>query len=67
VNCVCAGFVETAMTAGLSEKARSELVAAVPLGRAGRAEEIAAAAEWLCSDGAAYVTGTVLGVDGGLT
>lgn len=67
VNCLCAGFVETAMTAGLSEKARAELVGAIPLGRAGRPEEIAAAAEWLCSDGAGYVTGTVLGVDGGLT
>jgi 3-oxoacyl-[acyl-carrier protein] reductase len=67
VNCLCAGFVETAMTASLPEKARAELLAAIPLGRAGRAEEIAAAAEWLCSDGAGYVTGTVLGVDGGLT
>ena len=55
------------MTASLPEKARAELLAAIPLGRAGRAEEIAAAAEWLCSDGARYVTGTVLGVDGGLT
>jgi 3-oxoacyl-[acyl-carrier protein] reductase len=67
VNCVCAGFVETAMTAALPEKARAELIGAIPLGRAGRAEEIAAAVEWLCSDGAGYVTGTVLGVDGGLT
>jgi 3-oxoacyl-[acyl-carrier protein] reductase len=67
VNCVCAGFVETAMTAALPEKARSELIEAIPLKRAGRAEEIAAAAGWLCSDGAGYITGTVLGVDGGLT
>jgi 3-oxoacyl-[acyl-carrier protein] reductase len=67
VNCVCAGFVETAMTAALPEKTRAELIGAIPLGRAGRAEEIAAAVEWLCSDGAGYVTGTVLGVDGGLT
>jgi len=67
VNCVCAGFVETAMTASLPDKARAEMLAAIPLGRAGRAEEIAAAAEWLCSDGAGYITGTVLGVDGGLT
>jgi len=67
VNCLCAGFVETAMTASLPEKTRAELIGAIPLGRAGRAEEIAAAAEWLCSDGARYVTGTVLGVDGGLT
>jgi 3-oxoacyl-[acyl-carrier protein] reductase len=67
VNCVCAGFVETAMTAGLSDKARAELLAAIPLRRPGRAEEIAAAAAWLCSDGAGYITGAVLGVDGGLT
>jgi 3-oxoacyl-[acyl-carrier protein] reductase len=67
VNCVCAGFVETAMTAGLSERTRAEMLAAIPLGRPGRAEEVAAAAAWLCSDGAGYVTGAVLGVDGGLT
>lgn len=67
VNCVCAGFVETALTAGLSDKARAELLAAVPLGRPGLPEEIAAAVGWLCSDKAAYVTGQVLGVDGGLT
>lgn len=67
VNCVCAGFVETAMTGGLSEQARAEMIGAIPLGRPGRAEEIAAAVQWLCSDSAGYVTGTVVGVDGGLT
>jgi len=67
VNCVCAGFVETAMTASLPEKARAEMLDAIPLHRAGRPEEIAAATEWLCSDGTGYITGTVLGVDGGLT
>jgi 3-oxoacyl-[acyl-carrier protein] reductase len=67
VNCVCAGFVETSMTAGLPDKARQEMLSAIPLGRPGRAEEIADAVAWLCSDGAGYITGTVLGVDGGLT
>lgn len=67
VNCVCAGFVETAMTAGLSDKARTDMLAAIPLGRPGRADEVAAATAWLCSERAGYVTGTVLGVDGGLT
>jgi 3-oxoacyl-[acyl-carrier protein] reductase len=67
VNCLDAGLVETEMTSQLSENVKKELLAAVPLGRMGTPEEIAAACAWLCSDGAAYVTGQVLGVDGGLT
>jgi 3-oxoacyl-[acyl-carrier protein] reductase len=67
VNCVCAGFVETAMTASLPHQVRADLLDAIPLGRTGRPEEIADAVEWLCSNGAGYITGTVLGVDGGLT
>jgi 3-oxoacyl-[acyl-carrier protein] reductase len=66
-NCVCAGLVDTALTAELPEKVRAELVAGIPLGRAGRPEEIADATAWLCSDAAGYITGQVLGVDGGLT
>ena len=67
VNCVCAGLVDTALTSGLSDAVRAELLSGVPLGRTGRPEEIAAAVSFLCSDRAAYITGQVLSVDGGLT
>jgi NAD(P)-dependent dehydrogenase (short-subunit alcohol dehydrogenase family) len=67
VNCLDAGLVETELTAQLPEATKRELLSAVPLGRMGRPDEIAAACGWLCSDGASYITGQVLGVDGGLT
>ncbi|MFY9264607.1 MAG: 3-oxoacyl-ACP reductase FabG [Solirubrobacterales bacterium] len=63
VNVVAPGPVATAMTEGLVDK----IVAAVPLGRAGTPEEVAAAVSFLTSDEAAYITGTVLPVDGGMT
>jgi 3-oxoacyl-[acyl-carrier protein] reductase len=66
VNCVCAGLVETGLVAELSAEVRQELLRAVPLGRPGRAEEVAAAVAWLASDAAGYVTGQTLAVDGGL-
>src|SRR5204862_431976 len=55
-NCVSAGLVDTSLTADLPAPTRAELVRAIPLGRPGRPEEIAAAVGFLCSDGARYVT-----------
>jgi 3-oxoacyl-[acyl-carrier protein] reductase len=67
VNCVSAGLVDTTLTADLAPEIRDEIIRAVPLGRPGRAEEIAALVAFVCSDGAAYITGQVMSADGGLT
>jgi 3-oxoacyl-[acyl-carrier protein] reductase len=66
VNVVTPGFVETDMTAALSGARQAEIVKQVPLGRMATPQEVAAAVTWLASDGAAYVTGAVIPVDGGL-
>ncbi|AUS80584.1 3-oxoacyl-[acyl-carrier-protein] reductase [Actinoalloteichus sp. AHMU CJ021] len=65
-NVVAPGFVATDMTDQLPEKRREEILGQVPLGRYATSEEVAAAVTWLASDSAAYVTGAVIPVDGGL-
>jgi 3-oxoacyl-[acyl-carrier protein] reductase len=66
VNSVAPGFIDTDMTRGLPEENRNALLANIPLGRLGSAEEVAGAVGFLCSPEAAYVTGETLHVNGGL-
>jgi 3-oxoacyl-[acyl-carrier protein] reductase len=66
VNAVAPGFIPTALTNDLSEDLKDMILKATPLGRMGKPEEIAAAVAFLASDEAAYITGQVLAVDGGM-
>jgi 3-oxoacyl-[acyl-carrier protein] reductase len=67
VNALAPGFVETDMTASMDEAARKKLLANVPLGGLGTAEQVARLALYLASDDAAYITGQVFTMDGGLS
>jgi len=66
VNAVAPGFIQTAMTEALPDKAREELVNLIPNGRLGTPEDVAAAVRFLVSEDASYITGQVLHVNGGM-
>ncbi|MEI7465202.1 MAG: 3-oxoacyl-ACP reductase FabG [Burkholderiales bacterium] len=66
VNCVAPGFIATDMTDGLPEAAKAALLASIPLGRLGSADEVAHAVAFLASPQAAYITGAELHVNGGM-
>jgi 3-oxoacyl-[acyl-carrier protein] reductase len=66
VNAVAPGYVETDMTASLSDKARDALIDRIPLGRVGKPEDVAAVVAFLASESASYLTGQVIHVNGGM-
>ncbi|MFZ8972287.1 MAG: 3-oxoacyl-ACP reductase FabG, partial [Paracoccaceae bacterium] len=66
VNAIAPGFITTAMTDKLNDDQKSKIMEQIPAGRMGQAEEIAAAALYLASEEAGYVTGTTLHVNGGM-
>jgi 3-oxoacyl-[acyl-carrier protein] reductase len=66
VNCVAPGFIDTDMTRALSDEQKKSLLEQIPLGRLGTPQDVAAAVAYLASPAAAYVTGAVLHVNGGM-
>lgn len=66
VNAVAPGFIETDMTNVLKDEQKARITQAIPMGRIGRAEEVAAAVRFLASDEASYITGNVIDVNGGM-
>jgi len=67
VNAIAPGFIVTDMTTGMSEEAKQALLKRIPLGALGEPEDVAAAASFLASGEARYITGQTLTVDGGMT
>jgi 3-oxoacyl-[acyl-carrier protein] reductase len=66
VNAVAPGFIDAGMTEGLGEEMREKALAYIPLARFGSVEDVAEAAAFMCSQGAGYITGQVLQIDGGM-
>jgi NAD(P)-dependent dehydrogenase (short-subunit alcohol dehydrogenase family) len=67
INAVSPGLISTDILANVSQEALQQMTETIPLKRPGRAEEVAEAVIWLCSDGASYITGQNLAIDGGYT
>jgi 3-oxoacyl-[acyl-carrier protein] reductase len=65
-NVVAPGFIDTDMTAALPDARRADYLKAIPAGRFATVDEVAGVVTWLAGDGAGYVTGAVIPVDGGL-
>jgi len=66
VNAVAPGYVETEMTASLSDKAKEAIINQIPVGHIGKPEDVASAVLFLASEGAAYITGQIIHVNGGM-
>jgi acetoacetyl-CoA reductase len=65
VNCICPGYIDTDMVAAVSDKVMEGIVGQIPVGRLGKAEEIGTLVAYLASDAAAFMTGSVLTINGG--
>jgi 3-oxoacyl-[acyl-carrier protein] reductase len=66
VNAIAPGYIDTDMTSGMTDAMREQLLKLIPLGRTGNGQDIASACVYLASDEAAYVTGQVLRINGGM-